>query len=76
MSDFDLLLDSILDERFVNESTSYYDDPITIKEIEDMELGLVGEFSEDDVKNHVSDKEAHASGSKVLRYPGRVGLNY
>ena len=37
MSDFDLLLESALNERFVDESTAYYDNPIKAKEIEDRE---------------------------------------
>lgn len=37
MSDFDLLLESALNERFIDESTLYYDNPVKAKEIEDME---------------------------------------
>ena len=40
MSDFDLLLEGVLNERFIDESTLYYDDPSVSKEIEDMELGF------------------------------------
>ena len=46
MSDFDLLLEGVLNERFIDESTLYYDNPLVTKEIEDMELGLNGDFSE------------------------------
>jgi hypothetical protein len=76
MSDFDLLLEGMLNERFVDESTLYYDDPVVSKEIEDMELGHAGEFAEDDVKNLLKDKSSHGSMHKSIRYPGRVGSNY
>jgi hypothetical protein len=76
MSDFDLLLEGVLNERFIDESTLYYDNPIVSKEIEDMELGLNGEFSEDDIRHLVKDKDEHGAASKVLRYPGRVGDRY
>ncbi len=35
MSDFDLLLEAVLNERFIDDSSAYYDDPVTSKEIED-----------------------------------------
>ena len=76
MSDFDLLLESALNERFVDDSTAYYDNPIKAKEIEDMEAGLNGEFSEDDIKDLIKDKSDHASPALVMKYPGRVGSNY
>ena len=76
MSDFDLLLEGVLNERFIDESTLYYDDPSVAREIEDMELGLNGEFAEDDIKNLLKDKSHHASESKVVHYPDRVGTNY
>ena len=76
MSDFDLLLEGVLNERFIDESTLYYDDPSVAKEIEDMELGLNGEFAEDDIRNLLKDKSHHASESKVVHYPDRVGTNY
>ena len=76
MSDFDLLLEGVLNERFIDESTLYYDDPVVAKEIEDMELGLNGEFAEADVKNLLKDKSHHGSLHKSIRYPGRVGYNY
>ena len=56
MSDFDLLLEAVLNEKFIDDSTAYYDDPVTTKEIEDMETGLNSDFAEDDVRNLVSDK--------------------
>ena len=76
ISDFDLLLEGVLNERFIDESTLYYDDPTVTKEIEDMELGLNGEFAEDDIKNLLKDKSSHDSASKVVHYPDRVGTNY
>ena len=76
MSDFDLLLESALNERFVDESTAYYDNPIKSKEIEDMEQGINGEFSEDDIKDLIKDTSAHGSRQLVMQYPGRVGSNY
>ena len=76
MSDFDLLLESALNERFVDESTQYYDNVIKGKEIEDMEQGLNGEFSEDDIKDMIKDKSDHGGADLVMRYPGRVGTNY
>ena len=56
MSDFDLLLEGLLNERFIDESTLYQEDPSVSKEIEDMESGLSGEFSEADIKNLTKDK--------------------
>jgi len=76
MSDFDLLLEGLLNERFIDESTLYQEDPVVSKEIEDMESGLSGEFSEADIKNLTKDKSSHAEAAKVVRYPGRVGTNY
>ena len=77
MSDFDLLLEGVLNERFIDESTLYYDDPVVAKEIEDMEQGLNGEFAEADIKNLLKDKGGHhGEFQKSLRYPGRVGSNY
>jgi hypothetical protein len=76
MSDFDLLLEGVLNERFIDESTLYYDDPVVAKEIEDMEVGLNDEFAEADIKNLLKDKTAHDTHHKSIRYPGRVGYNY
>jgi len=76
MSDFDLLLESALNERFVDESTAYYDNPIKSKEIEDMEQGLNGEFAEDDIKDLIKDTSAHGSRALTMHYPGRVASNY
>lgn len=76
MSDFDLLLEGVLNERFIDESTLYYDDPTVAKEVEDMELGLNGDFAEDDIKNLLKDRSDHANEKKVVHYPDRVGTNY
>merc|ERR1711990_1120257 len=76
MSDFDLFLTGVLNERFVDESTAYYADPVVANEVEDMEKGLNGEFSEDDIRNLVKDKHEHGEGNKFFRYPARVGTNY
>lgn len=77
MSDFDLLLEALLNERFIDESTKYYDDPVLQKEIEDMELGLNSDFAEADVRHMLKDKDdGHHGASKTLRYPARVGTNY
>merc|ERR1712166_1711061 len=67
MSDFDLLLEGLLNERFIDESTLYQEDPSVAKEIEDMEA---------DIKNLTKDKSSHVDETKVVRYPGRVGTNY
>ena len=76
MSDFDLLLDAMLNERFLDEAAAYNEDPLVMKEIEDMELGLNGEFAESDVKNLLKDHGEHPGLHKSLRNPGRVGSNY
>ena len=77
MSDFDLLLEAVLNERFIDASTAYYDDPVVAKEIEDMELGLNSDFSEADVKHLLKDKDdGHHSAKKCMQYPGRFGTNY
>ena len=76
MSDFDLLLEGVLNVRFIDESTLYYDDPSVSKEIEDMELGFQDEFAESDIKNLLKDKSHHGEPGKVVHYPDRVGSNY
>jgi hypothetical protein len=77
MSDFDLLLEAVLNERFIDDSSAYYDDAINSKEIEDMELGLNGDFTPVDVKHLIRDKdEGHHGGAKCAHYPGRFGTNY
>ena len=37
MSDFDLLLTSMLNEKFLDGSTAYYDDPVVANEVTDVE---------------------------------------
>jgi len=77
MSDFDLLLEAVLNERFIDDSSAYYDDPVVSKEIEDMEQGLQSDFSEADVKHLLKDKGGdHHDSKKCVRYPARVGTNY
>lgn len=77
MSDFEIMLEAMLNERFIDESTLYYDDPNTAKEVEDIELGLVNDVSRADLRNflHDSDHSSHDS-YKSLRFPDRVGTNY
>ena len=55
MSDFDLFLDAGLNERFIDESTLYYDDEIVAKEIEDTESGLANDLSEADIRGLLHD---------------------
>ena len=77
MSDFDLLLEAVLNERFIDDSSAYYDDPVLSKEIEDMEQGLQSDFAESDVKHLLKDKdEGHHGLKKCVRYPARFGTNY
>ena len=76
MSDFDLLLEGVLNERFIDESTAYYNDPVVSSEVEDMEKGLNGEFADEDIRNLLKDKGAHGAGESTFRYPGRVASNY
>ena len=78
MSDFDMLLEAVLNERFIDDSSAYYDDPILSKEIEDQELGLASDFSHSDVQHLVKDKGHgdHGEGKKCFRFPGRFGTNY
>eukprot|EP00349_Pseudokeronopsis_sp_Brazil_P000115 CAMPEP_0202957752 /NCGR_PEP_ID=MMETSP1396-20130829/2146_1 /ASSEMBLY_ACC=CAM_ASM_000872 /TAXON_ID= /ORGANISM="Pseudokeronopsis sp., Strain Brazil" /LENGTH=97 /DNA_ID=CAMNT_0049675427 /DNA_START=328 /DNA_END=621 /DNA_ORIENTATION=- len=77
MSDFDLLLESVLNERFIDDSSAYYDDPVNQKEIEDIELGLNSDFAEADIKHLIRDKDdGHHGAAKCMRYPGRFGTNY
>lgn len=76
MSDFDLLLEAVLNERFIDDSSAYYDDVITSKEIEDMEQGLSGDFAEADVHHLLKDKSEHPEAKKCVRFPARFGTNY
>lgn len=77
MSDFDLFLEALFNQRFIDESTLYYDDAVTEKEINDMEAGLNGDFSKSDVRHLLKDRDAgHHESFKALRFPDRVGTNY
>lgn len=77
MSDFDLFLEAILNERFSNDANSYYDDPMIEKEIADQEAGLVHDHSDSDVRHLLRDKEHGHHGNFVsYRYPDRVATNY
>jgi len=61
MSDFDTFLESALNEKFVDESTKYYDDVFVAKEVEDVEAGLNGDFNTADVRHLLKDKAATKS---------------
>ena len=77
MSDFELLLESVLNEKFLDNSTLYYDDELTATEIEDQEAGLAGDFAPADVQGLLHDKSHGDHDSfKAVRYPDRVGTNY
>lgn len=77
MSDFELFLEAILNEKFIDASTLYYDDPNVTKEIEDQEAGLMSDFSEQDVKHLNKDRaHGHHDHQILIRYPGRAGDNY
>lgn len=45
MNDFDVFLEAVLNERFIEDSTNYYDDDVVAKEIEDQEAGLVHDMT-------------------------------
>ncbi len=77
MSDFELFLDSMLNERFLDESTLYYNDVMTGAEVQDQEMGLAGDFAASDVQNLVHDVSEHSHESfKALQWPDRVGTNF
>ena len=77
MSDFELFLESVLNEKFLDNSILYYDDEMTATEVEDQEAGLAGNFSPSDVAGLLHDKQSHDHSSyKALVYPDRVGTNY
>merc|ERR1712224_972734 len=77
MSDFDLFLESMLNERFLEESSDYYSDHFVSLEIQDLETGLQGDLSQADVRHMLKDKAAdHHEPAKVTRKPDRVGTNY
>jgi hypothetical protein len=77
MSDFELFLEAMLNERFIDESTLYYDDAMTSLEVEDVEAGLAGESTQADVRHLNRDRDTSSHDSYVASYlPGRVGTNY
>lgn len=77
MSDFELFLESMLNEKFLEDSSNYYDDQYTTLEIQDMEVGLNGDFSQADVRHMLKDKGgAHHDAFKATRKPDRVASNY
>ena len=77
MADFDLLLEAALNERFIDESTAYYDDPVSLSEIEDIELGLNSDLSQGDVAHLMSEGDSHHAARKTCsKLPGRFGTNY
>ena len=77
MSDFELMLESVLNEKFLDGATAYYEDEITATEIEDQEAGLAGDFAPADVQTLIKDRSEHSHESfKALRYPDRVASNY
>ena len=77
MSDFELFLDALLNEKFLPESVAYYNDELTSIEIEDMENGLVSDFAHSDVQNLLHDVHEHSHEPfKAVAWPDRVGTNY
>ena len=77
MSDFDLLLEALLNEKFIDDSTLYYDDANNAKEIEDMEAGLNGDFTPMDIKHLNKDADdGHHGAATCFRFPDRYGTNY
>jgi len=77
MSQFEIFLEAILNERFLDESTAYQEDESIGKEVEDQENGLASDFALSDVRNLVRDKGSdHHASFKSLRQPARVGTNY
>jgi predicted component of viral defense system (DUF524 family) len=77
MSDFDLFLEALFNQRFIDESTLYYDDVTTEKEITDHEAGLNSDFAHADVRHMLKDRDGgHHENFKALCFPDRVGTNY
>ena len=77
MNDFDLFLEAVLNERFIEDSTLYYDDEVVCSEIEDQEAGLVNDHSNADMRHLLHDKpDGHHERFKSTRQPDRVGTNY
>lgn len=77
MNDLDLLVEALVDKRFIDDAMAYYDDPVVQKEIEDHEGSLNSDFAPADVKHLLKDPDTgHGAAAKVMKYPGRVGTNY
>ena len=77
MADFDMLLEAALNEKFIDDSTGYYDDPVFQKEIEDIELGLNGDMAQSDIAHMMRDKDdGHHASKTCVGKPGRWGTNY
>jgi len=77
MSDFELFLESVLNEKFLDNSVAYYGNEMTAEEMEDQEAGLAGDFAPSDVQTLLKDTEEHDHDSyKAVRFPDRVGTNY
>ena len=49
MADFDRLLEALMNQKFIDDSTEYYDNPVSAKEIEDIEMGLNSDMTEADI---------------------------
>ena len=77
MSDFDLFLEAILNERFLDDANSYYDDPFVEKEIADQEAGLAHDQGDSDLRHLLHDKDGgHHDSFVSWQYPDRVANNY
>ena len=67
----------MLNEKFLDDSTLYYNDPLTSVEISDQEQGLTGDFAHSDVQSLLHDQsDAHHESFKAVQWPDRVGTNY
>ena len=77
MSDFEIFLEAVLNERFLDESVAYYQDALTSREVEDQESGLAGDFAHSDVQNLIHDVHEHSHDPfTAVAWPDRVGTNY
>jgi len=77
MSDFEMFLEAALNDKFIDNSTKYYNDPFTTLEIEDTENGLVNDFSQSDIRHLNKDSGSHDHTPFLsLANPDRVGTNY
>src|SRR6056300_502772 len=59
MSDFELMLEAALNDKFIDNSTKYYNDPFVTLEIEDTENGLVNDFAPQDIRHLNHDDAGH-----------------